>query len=109
MKNHTPQEHQDILDAERELGRALLCAQNTDELLDLLRDLCTPAELEAMVDRWRVVPLLRRGLAYREINDRTGVSVTTIGRISRFLDHGNGGYQMAYERLYPNPSSTSKK
>lgn len=64
-----------------------------------LRDLCTPAELEAMADRWRVVPLLRKGVPYREIYDLTGVSVTTIGRVARSLEHGAGGYAVALERL----------
>ncbi len=43
-----------------------------------LRDLCTPAELEAMADRWRVYSLLRKGVPYREIYDLTGVSATTM-------------------------------
>ena len=60
-----------------------------------LRDLCTPAELEALTDRWRVVPYLLEGLAYREIHERTSVSVTTIGRVARFLSQGNGGYRAA--------------
>ena len=64
-----------------------------------LRDLCTPAELEAMADRWRVVPLLRKGVPYREIHDLTGVSVTTIGRVARSLEHGAGGYAVAIERI----------
>jgi uncharacterized protein YerC len=38
-------------------------------------------------------------LPYREIHDRTGVSVTTIGRVARCLDLGAGGYRLAAERL----------
>ena len=64
-----------------------------------LEDLCTPAELEAMIDRWRVVPLLQQGMPYREIHDLTGVSVTTIGQVARSLEHGAGGYAVAIERL----------
>ena len=45
-----------------------------------------------MADRWAVVEWLRRGLPYREIHRLTGVSVTTIGRVARFLGNGNGGY-----------------
>lgn len=58
----------------------------------LLRDLCTPAELEALTDRWRVVPYLLDALPYREIHDRTAVSITTIGRVARCLNTGSGGY-----------------
>lgn len=64
-----------------------------------LQDLCTPSELEALADRWRVVPLLMERVPYRRINEITGVSVTTIGRVARFLESGNNGYRTAYERL----------
>ena len=60
-----------------------------------LLDLCTPAELEAMTDRWHVVPLLQQGVPYREIYELTGVSVTTIGRVARTLERGAGGYARA--------------
>ena len=59
----------------------------------------TPAELQAMADRWAVVELLERGLPYREIHRQTGVSVTTIGRVARYLTSGNGGYRAVTERL----------
>ncbi|MBT8444992.1 MAG: helix-turn-helix domain-containing protein, partial [Gammaproteobacteria bacterium] len=62
-------------------------------------DLCTPAELQAMKDRWAVVEALQEGLTYRAIHDRTGVSVTTIGRVARCLTDGAGGYRIALERL----------
>lgn len=78
---------------------ALLALRTPAEMRAFLDDLCTPAELEAMADRWRVVPLLLRETPYREIHDRTGVSVTTIGRIARCLSFGAGGYRIAAERL----------
>jgi TrpR-related protein YerC/YecD len=81
--------------AESALCRALLSMSGISEMRSFLRDLCTPAELEALVDRWRVVPYLLDGVAYREIHDRTGVSVTTIGRVARSLSQGNGGYRAA--------------
>jgi len=40
-------------------------------------------------------------LPYRKIHELTGVSVTTIGRVARFLTAGNGGYQVALKRLSP--------
>jgi TrpR-related protein YerC/YecD len=86
----------DPLDA---LCDAVLGLQSREELRALLRDLCTPAEIEALADRWRVVPLLLEGLPYREIHDRTAVSVTTIGRVARCLAQGEGGYRLAAQRL----------
>ena len=80
------------------LCRALLALDDMTQMRAFLRDLCTPAELEALTDRWRVVPYLLQGMAYREIHERTAVSVTTIGRVARFLVQGNGGYQAAVDR-----------
>ena len=81
------------------LSRAFAALERPQDVQAFLRDLCTPAELEAMADRWRVVPLLRKGVPYREIHDLTGVSVTTIGRVARSLEHGAGGYAVAIERI----------
>ncbi len=86
-------------DAEHRLYAAVMTLQDIDEAREFFRDLCTPAELQAIADRWRVVGLLREKRPYREIHDLTGVSVTTIGRVARFLEYGNGGYRRAVERL----------
>jgi uncharacterized protein YerC len=55
--------------------------------------------LQALKDRWAVAELLAEGrLSYREIHEETGVSVTTIGRVARFLTAGDGGYARALQR-----------
>ncbi|TDR43933.1 Trp operon repressor family [Tahibacter aquaticus] len=97
--------------AEESLCRALLSLDTPAEMMAFLRDLCTPAELEALIDRWRVVPYLLAGYAYREIHDRTSVSVTTIGRVARFLQQGNGGYLavVAHEALPPLPKPPRRR
>lgn len=84
--------------AGRSLYSALLSLKNVDEVAAFLSDLCTPAELEAMIDRWRVVPYLQEGLSYRQIHERTAVSITTIGRVARYLNQGSGGYLAAAAR-----------
>ena len=83
------------------LYRAILALRSEQECEKFFSDLCTPAELEALVDRWAVVAYLADGLPYRKIHDLTGVSVTTIGRVARFLTAGNDGYQIALKRLRP--------
>lgn len=89
------------------LAEAFLLMQTADEMRALLRDLTTPAELEALVDRWRVARLLNEGRAYRDIHAETGVSVTTIGRVARFLEAGHGGYRTALARLNNDPSEAA--
>ena len=85
--------------AEDALFRAVISLETVDECRRFFRDLCTPAELQALVDRWHVVELLVQDLPYRQIHDRTGVSVTTIGRVARFLSDGFGGYETALQRV----------
>lgn len=92
------------LEGAQGLLKALRSLQTVAELRAFLDDLCTPAELEAIADRWRVVPLLIDELPYRDIHDQTGVSVTTIGRVARCLGQGAGGYRLAAERLGLIPS-----
>ena len=99
MKSHrnvTPR--QEAL-AERNLYNAVAALQSAEECRAFFRDLCTPAEIQAMADRWSVVEFLQRGLPYREIHRLSGVSVTTIGRVARFLASGNGGYAVAVKRV----------
>lgn len=91
----------DIDDTEDAIGRlaaAFAGLRTAAQVRAFLEDLCTPAELEAMTDRWRVVPLLAEGVPYREIHDRTLVSVTTIGRVARTLERGAGGYAAALRK-----------
>ncbi len=93
--------------AEDALFRALISLRSLDECRNFFRDLCTPAELQALVDRWQVVELLEQGLTYRRIHDLTGVSVTTVGRVARFLTDGFGGYRTAIDRTADQDSPTS--
>ena len=103
MKQHDQEQKQEIRAAARTLSEALTNLETPREARDFLEDLCTPAELEAMVDRWRVAQLLDQGLPYREIREMTGVSVTTIGRVARFIEQGTGGYRTLLDRLAAKP------
>ena len=93
---------QETARAQRRAEDALFAAVNSlrsvDECRSFFKDLCTPAELQALVDRWLVVALLKQSIPYRKIHEQTGVSVTTIGRVARFLNDGFGGYEVALER-----------
>ncbi|KTD16975.1 YerC/YecD family TrpR-related protein [Legionella jordanis] len=94
MKSHTAKQ-----DSIHQLMHAISLLNNEEEALAFFTDLCTPAEIEAMADRWQVVPLLRKNTPYRTIHDHTGVSVTTITRVARSLTFGSGGYRLIAERL----------
>jgi TrpR-related protein YerC/YecD len=84
-----------------DLCDALLTADSRDEMRRLLVDLCTPAEIRTMAERWHVARLLDSSeMPYREIHERTGVSTTTIVRVGRFLrQEPNKGYRRAIDKL----------
>lgn len=98
MKEHRILDQRDEEAAEQALFQAILGLRDTDEVRAFFVDLCTPAELQALKDRWLVAVLLDQGLPYRHIHDQTGVSVTTIGRVARYLHRGAGGYSKALQR-----------
>jgi TrpR-related protein YerC/YecD len=83
----------------RDLFRAVLSLKNIEEVERFFTDLCTPAELLAMADRWRVAKLLDQEVPYREIYDRTGVSTATVTRVARALTYGESGYRTAITRI----------
>lgn len=79
---------------------ALTRLDNPDDVKDFLIDLCTPAELRALSERWHVAQILNEGeKSYRDIQAETGVSTTTIGRVARFLrDEPHGGYRTVLDK-----------
>jgi TrpR-related protein YerC/YecD len=81
-----------------DLLEALLALRTPDELHRFLRDLCTRAELEALVHRWQIVQLLDDGLPYLDVADKAQASTATVTRVAQWLRHGTGGYQLALER-----------
>jgi TrpR-related protein YerC/YecD len=83
----------------QELFEAIAEIKTAQEAQQFLCDLCTPAELRAMADRWQVVDLIKAEKPYRQIHEETAVSTTTIGRVARYLAMGAGGYELIYERL----------
>jgi TrpR-related protein YerC/YecD len=100
MKGNRVLSSREEVAAEDRLFRAILTLRTLDECRAFFHDLCTPAELQAIKDRWAVVELLSRSkLTYRQIHEQTGVSLTTIGRVARYLAAGEGGYGKALQRL----------
>lgn len=102
MKPDKHNRHPLAENALHKLYNAITKLQTVEEAQKFMLDLCTPAELQAMADRWLVVDPIQKGHSYRHIYDHTGVSMTTIGRVARTLSIGSGGYQLIYNRLNRN-------
>ncbi|MBI2345030.1 transcriptional regulator [Candidatus Dependentiae bacterium] len=94
QEDNTQQDIQALVATIAKLKDALL-------VYDFLKDLCTPQELKAMADRWKVCKLLNKEeLSYREISEQTNVSLATIVRVARFLhNEPNRGYQAALKKV----------
>ncbi|MFN7038271.1 MAG: YerC/YecD family TrpR-related protein [Alphaproteobacteria bacterium] len=84
-----------------DLCNAFLKLENQKEAYSFLKDLCTPQEMYTLAERWRVCKLLNKGnLSYRKISEITGASLTTIGRVARFLkDEPYNGYQKILTKI----------
>jgi TrpR-related protein YerC/YecD len=82
-----------------ELIAALLRLDDPEDAARVLRDLCTLGELRDLAQRWAVVRRLDAGEHYASISRETGASTATITRIASWLNHGEGGYRKALERL----------
>lgn len=84
-----------------DLCAALLTPRNPEEMGLLLSDLCTPAEIRTLAERWHVARLLAETkLSYRDIHEATGVSTTTIVRVARFLrQEPHQGYRRAIDAM----------
>lgn len=83
------------------LAEVFALLKTPERISHFLLDVCTPAEIKAMSERWTVCQLLAEGGAsYRQISERTGTSLTTIVRVARFLnEEPYGGYRDALQEI----------
>jgi TrpR-related protein YerC/YecD len=73
---------------------------NDKELIfDFLRDLLSENEIIEFSRRFEVAKLLSEKISYTEIEQKTGMSSTTIARIAKFLNGENKGYKTAIDKL----------
>ncbi|MCH7605362.1 hypothetical protein IID24_05235 [Patescibacteria group bacterium] len=78
----------------------VVCALKTKkEAKKFLRDLLTPQEIIEFSKRWQAARMLSESISYSAIEKKTGLSSTTIARVSRWLNKGMGGYKLMIQRL----------
>lgn len=81
------------------LFQTIVNLQSIDECYAYFEDLCTIKELNDMSQRLDAAILLNEGLSYQKIMEQVAISTATIGRVSRCLNYGTGGYKTAIEKL----------
>lgn len=82
-----------------ELLEAICALKSKNEAKKFLRDLLTPQEIIEFGKRWQAARMLSKSVPYSKIEDKTGLSSTTIARVSRWLNKGMGGYKLMINRL----------
>ena len=81
------------------LYEAILSLKNKDEAQKFFRDLLTEQEILEFSKRWQVAQMLANKVSYSVIEKKTGLSSTTVARISKWLKSGKGGYKLILKRL----------
>lgn len=81
------------------LFRVINDLSSLDEFYDFFTDVCTVKELQDMAQRLQIAIMLDNGISYQNITKETGVSAATIGRVSRCLNYGNGGYRSVIDKM----------
>lgn len=82
----------------KKLAKTLISIEKESDMQNFLRDLCTIEELDEISNRWEAVGLLDKGIPYREVASKTGMSTTTVTRIAHWMKHGEDGYKKALKK-----------
>lgn len=82
------------------LYKAVMSLETEEECAAFFEDLCTPQELNAIVQRLEVAKLLVEGKVYKQIVAVTHASTATISRVNKTLSYqATGGYKTVLDRL----------
>ena len=81
------------------LFKSFLNLETVEECYRYFEDLCTIKEIQDMSQRLDTAILLSKGMSYLKITDEIGISTATIGRVSKCLKYGTGGYREAIQKL----------
>ena len=95
----------------KKLLKAILVLKNINEAKKFFRDLLTEQEIIEFGKRWQVAQMLDKKIPYSIVEKETGLSSTTVARVSKWLNKGMGGYKLILKRLnshHQNSSSFGK-
>lgn len=81
------------------LFKTILNLETIEDCYKYFDDICTIKEVQDMAQRLDTAILLNKGLSYQKIIEEVDVSSATIGRVSKCLNYGSGGYKSAIEKL----------
>lgn len=82
------------------LIEAILALRTQAEAKRFLRDLMTETEITEFANRLRAASMLSEKVSYSRIQKKTGLSATTIARVSKWLQGKEGGYRLVLNRIH---------
>lgn len=88
--------HSEAID---KLFETIIDLEDIEDCYRFFEDLCTVKELQDMAQRYETARLLDSGVNYQTISENVKISTATIGRVSKCLKYGSGGYRKAIDKL----------
>ena len=79
--------------------KGILMLEDLEEAYCFFEDICTVSELRSIAQRFDVAKMLREGMTYTSIAEKTGASTATISRVNRALQFGCDGYKLVFDKL----------
>lgn len=92
-----------------QLFKAVLSLESMEECRLFFEDVCTIKELLDISQRLEMAKMLYDGAHYSEVSKATGASTTTISRVSKCLEYGNGGYKAVLSKIEREKSKENDK
>jgi TrpR-related protein YerC/YecD len=81
----------------KDLYETILTLKTVEECNAFFKDLCTIKEVQSMSQRLQAAKLLVEGKTFTQIETLTGISSTTLSRVSQALKYGEG-YKKALKK-----------
>ena len=91
------------------LFKTILQLESLKEVQNFFRDLLSEQEIVEFSKRWKVARMLADNIPYTEIEKETGMSSTTIARISKWLQKGMNGYNTQINKLHHDDHSSESR
>lgn len=93
----------------QQLVQAFLLLQTADEVKRFLRDLLTESEIDEFAKRFQAAEMLAAKVSYTQIEKETGLSSTTIARVSKYLAGKEAGYSTVLKKLRHHTSTQKRR
>lgn len=84
----------------QQLAKAFLALETIEETQSFLRDLMTEDEIKEFANRLKAARMLADKIPYSSIIKETGLSSTTVARVSKWLNGPLGGYKTILNRIH---------